>query len=217
MTSLAVKHVLFDLDGTLIDSAPAILDAFAKAFARCQRQPVVALEPGVIGPPLMDTLALLAGSSDSHLLQTLAAAFKEEYDTEGYKQTYVFPGIVALLEGLRAAGHDLYIATNKRLLPTQRILDFLAWTPYFAGVYALDAFSPPAKSKADMIGQVLRLHQLAIEDSIYIGDRDEDGQSAQANGLRFLLASWGYDGRVGAHWTRVASPAALQEALRVPV
>jgi phosphoglycolate phosphatase len=213
MTLQPITHVLFDLDGTLIDSAPAILDAFDKAFARCGRQPVVTLAPAIIGPPLMETLALLAGTRDTDVLQSLADAFKEVYDTEGYKQTFVFPGIEDLLQSLTAAGLTLYIATNKRLLPTQRILDYLGWTQHFAGVYALDAFSPALKSKADMIGEVLRLHQLSHQHSIYVGDRDEDGQSAQANGLRFLLASWGYDGIVSAQWQRVGSPAALQETL----
>lgn len=214
MTSPQIKHVLFDLDGTLIDSAPAILDAFAKAFERCGIKTVLPLAPGVIGPPLMETLALLAGTRDSAVLQSLASAFKEVYDTEGYRQTYVFDGINPLLAALREAGYDLYIATNKRLLPTQRILEFLGWNEYFAGVYALDAFDPPLKSKADMIGQVLRLHQLPIENSVYVGDRDEDGQSARANGLRFLLASWGYDGAVAENWERLASPEALPHALK---
>ena len=58
------SHILFDLDGTLIDSAPAILASFRDAFARSGIAPVRAVDESIIGPPLTETLQLLAGTTD---------------------------------------------------------------------------------------------------------------------------------------------------------
>lgn len=59
------SHILFDLDGTLIDSAPAILASFRDAFARAGLTPVIPIDDSIIGPPLTETLQLLAGSKDA--------------------------------------------------------------------------------------------------------------------------------------------------------
>ena len=58
-------HVLFDLDGTLIDSAPAILASYRDAFAACGREAVVPIDASIVGPPLVETLQMLAGTTDA--------------------------------------------------------------------------------------------------------------------------------------------------------
>lgn len=197
------QHVIFDLDGTLIDSAPSILQCFGLAFSSTGTPLATPLTHDVIGPPLMETLRRLSGSEDADLLNALAAAFKQHYDTTGCLQSVVFEGIPALLQQLNAQGYHCYIATNKRYFPTERIMAHLGWTPWFKGVYALDYFTPALKSKAEMIGRVVQTHQLALEQCLYVGDRLEDGLSADANGMSFALVSWGYAGDVAAskpHW-----------------
>ena len=74
-------HLVFDLDGTLIDSAPAILASFREAFAGTSVTPVRSIDESVIGPPLTETLQLLSGSDDSALIGRLADAFKASYDS----------------------------------------------------------------------------------------------------------------------------------------
>jgi len=183
--------LIFDLDGTLVDSSEGILGSFAGAFARCGSTPVRPLTAELIGPPLMETLAQLAGSDDSAVLRPLAESFKAHYDTEGYKLTRVFPEVPGMLCKL-AASYSLYIATNKRLLPTQRILEFLNWTGHFRGIYALDYFDPPLLRKSDLISRILSVHRLDKRHTVYVGDRDEDRLAADANQLLFGLAAWGY-------------------------
>ena len=111
-------HILFDLDGTLIDSAPAILASFRDAFAQTGIAPVRSIDESIIGPPLLETLQLLSGSQDAALTGRLADAFKASYDTEGYKATAAYAGVGALLTSLAGAGLTLSIATNKRIHPT---------------------------------------------------------------------------------------------------
>jgi len=191
------QHILFDLDGTLIDSAPAILASFRDAFTQSGITPARPIDESIIGPPLMETLQLLSGSQDPALIIRLADAFKASYDTEGYKATVAYDGANAMLANLAAAGLSLSIATNKRIHPTRLILEHLGWSSYFAHVYALDLRTPRLPDKAAMIGCLLAEQSIPRDSAVYIGDRSEDGESADANGLPFIAATWGY-GSLGA-------------------
>ncbi|MBN8442368.1 MAG: HAD hydrolase-like protein [Thauera sp.] len=211
------RHVLFDLDGTLIDSAPAILASYREAFAVAGRTPVIPIDAGIVGPPLLETLEMLTGSTDAALIGELAAHFKASYDTTGYRQTAAYDGVGDMLARLSAAGCRLAIATNKRLHPTRLILDHLGWTSHFDAVYALDLFQPRLPDKAAMIARLIADRGIPADDAVYVGDRSEDGESADANRLPFLAATWGYGSlspaEMAPHWRALASPAALAVAI----
>jgi phosphoglycolate phosphatase len=185
-------HIIFDLDGTLIDSAPSIVESFAYAFSALGMEPSRAITADVVGPPLMPTLASLAGSEDLDLLQCLAAKFKAHYDSEGYQKATVYAGIEPLLAALKQAKLALYIATNKRDLPTQKLMQYLDWNHYFKGMFALDSFEPPKASKSLMMAQIIADYEMKPEQAIYIGDRYEDGLAADHNQIAFAMAAWGY-------------------------
>lgn len=210
-------HVLFDLDGTLIDSAPAILASYRDAFAAAGVEAVMSIDAGIVGPPLLETLQVVAGTTDPGVIDRLAAGFKASYDSTGYRQTAAYAGVGDMLQRLADAGCSMSIATNKRLLPTRLILDHLGWSGHFAAVYALDLFEPRLPHKAAMIARLMQDRGIAREHAVYVGDRSEDGESADANGLPFIAATWGYGSLVAAemapHWQAVATPAALADAI----
>jgi phosphoglycolate phosphatase len=187
-------HVVFDLDGTLIDSAGAILASYRAAFAACGLAPVRAIEAGIVGPPLGETLRQLAGSEDSELIARLADAFRQSYDKGGLLETLAYPGVGDMLRALRAAGMKLAIATNKRIHPTRLIVEHLGWVELFGpdSVYALDMFTPPLPDKAAMLGRLLIDQGIDAHRAVYVGDRAEDGEAAEANHLPFIAATWGY-------------------------
>lgn len=206
-------HILFDLDGTLIDSAQAILASYRDAFAQCGVAPANAIDNDIVGPPLAETMRHLSGSDDPALIGRLIAAFKAGYDTVGYRQTLVYDGIQNMLEQLAAENRRLSIATNKRLHPTLLILEHLGWKDFFASVYALDLFEPRLPDKAAMIGRLLADQGIDPASAVYIGDRTEDGESAEANGLPFIAATWGYGSltpqTVRPGWRIASNPVAL--------
>ncbi|MCL2590211.1 MAG: HAD hydrolase-like protein [Betaproteobacteria bacterium] len=211
-------HVVFDLDGTLIDSAEAILASYRTAFAVCGVVPVRDIEADIVGPPLSETLWLLAGSRDPVLIARLANAFKQSYDSEGLLKTLPYPGVSNMLQALRTAGRKLSIATNKRIRPTRSIIEHLRWGDIFDATYAFDIFMPPLPNKAAMLGRLLTDQRIDVHQAVYVGDRIEDGEAAEANNLPFITASWGYGAQhVGkdmpARWCEAATPSGLKRML----
>jgi len=210
-------HVVFDLDGTLIDSASAILASYRAAFAACGLKPVRGIEPDIVGPSLGETLRLLAGSEDPALIARLADAFRQSYDTGGVLETSAYPGIGDMLRALRSTGMKLSIATNKRIYPTRLIIEHIGWGDIFDLVYTLDIFTPPLPDKATMLGRLLIDQGIDTRRAVYVGDRIEDGEAAEANDLPFIAATWGYGipcvGGMAARWRKAATPSELKQML----
>lgn len=204
-------HLIFDLDGTLIDSAPGILKSLAEAFAVCGYVPRRALNADVIGPPLMETIADLSGTNESASHLALANAFKAIYDREGYRASTAFFGVNDMLANLYANNIKLYIATNKRISPARMIIDYFGWTFYFSGIYALDSFEPPLKSKADVLAAILKKYAINRQNVLYIGDRQEDEDAASFNHIAFAQAMWGYDTPTNLAPRKLSSPHQLVE------
>ena len=118
-----------------------------------------------------------------------------------------------MLSSLVREGRMLHIATNKREYPTLRIVEHLGWSKLFASVWALDSRRPPLASKSAMIAALLATHKIDPASAAYVGDRPEDGEAADANGLQFFAANWGYSGfpseATRASWVRLAAPGDL--------
>lgn len=189
---LPPRTVLFDFDGTLIDSAKSVLASLTHALHAEGVRPRVDLGPHLIGPPLRRTLTTLVGDETPALIERLAQRFREHYDAESYRATEVFEGVPELLQQLRRANIALYIVTNKRVSATRRILEHLGWHDWFRGVYALDAFEPALPHKPAVVAAVLQQHGLAPDFTWMVGDSEEDERAARVNGLPFFAARWGY-------------------------
>lgn len=211
------RAILFDFDGTLVDSAPSILAALEQALRACNVTPAVPLTATLIGPPLRRTLATLAGSDEAALLERLAAAFREEYDSHGYRLTARYPGVAEMLETLHAQDIALFIVTNKRIKPTRLILDYFDWTRWFSGIHALDSLQPAAADKLALVREVMQRHALRAPLTWMIGDSAEDRSSALGNGLRFFAATWGYGSAAegSGHDESLTEPRALLHALEL--
>ncbi len=186
------SYILFDFDGTLVDSAPAILDCFEQVLRVHGMQPCRTIDASLIGPPLRQTLEALSGCNDPRMLDALSASFKEVYDTEACLRTSAYEGCHDLLEQLRVRGLTLAIATNKRLVPTQRIIQALGWQEMFALVYASDSQPRRYADKAGMIAALLHDGRIAPHSAVYVGDTDSDGKAAAANDVEFWPVAWGY-------------------------
>jgi len=190
LNNLDLTTVIFDLDGTLIDSAQGILDSMQRAFESCSLLPVLPLESSLIGPPLRETLQRLSPESDSVQIEQLAQSFIESYDKQGCLEAHPFLGIDEMLHDLKRRGVALHIATNKRAYPTQKILAHLGWDGLFGCVYSIDSFPGPAWNKSQLLRRLLMEEGLRSDHCVYVGDREEDAVAASENGLAFIWADW---------------------------
>lgn len=187
-----IENIIFDLDGTLIDSSASILASFQASFDMAGLEPTRQLESDLIGPPLKEALALLASTSDPVLIDILVENFKGHYDSQGYRGATIFPGISDLLIDLAGKSIPLHIATNKRIKPTELIVQHFGWSRYFSSVFGLDSLVPSAANKADLISHMINTNLMDKETTIYVGDRLEDANAAHIANVVFFYASWGY-------------------------
>jgi phosphoglycolate phosphatase len=205
-------HILFDFDGTLVDSAPAILACFSRVLQAHGLKASRPIDESLIGPPLRQTLETLSGQSGPLLLDALSASFKDIYDTEACLETPAYAGCQASLERLRELGFNLAIATNKRLLPTSKIIAALGWEGLFTEVFASDSYPERYTDKAGMIAALLHDAEIAPQAAIYVGDTEQDGRAAAANDVDFWPVAWGY-GRFTSQEQPLHSPQQLLERL----
>jgi phosphoglycolate phosphatase len=181
------------MDGTIIDSAPSILKGLQKSAQKRKYQLIQPLTTNLIGPPLKQTFQVLTGENSNDKLDILMADFKDYYDNQGIESTKAYPGIIELLKKLKADNFELMIATNKRLIPTLKIIKLLKLTSFFSEIYSIDK-SPENffASKFEMLGSLINKSKLIASNSFYIGDRIEDQEASERNGLNSITATWGY-------------------------
>lgn len=211
------SQVVFDFDGTLVDSAPAILGCFREVLSEHGITPKVVIDSRLIGPPLGETIARISGLENADDIHRLADDFKRIYDREGVFLTTAYAGVEVLLERLHADGCRLHIATNKRARPTSLILDHLNLTRFFDSVYAIDYAAPPYANKVAMIAAQVVEQGVRTETAYYVGDKAEDGEAADANRLAFCFAAWGYGEwdavRFPSHWHLVLDPGQIRSVI----
>lgn len=186
--------IVFDLDGTLVDSSNGILFSLSEAFNKSSCVPSAPLTSALIGPPLSETLSLLCPRVEKSELNSIASFFKSHYDTIGFRRTIPFPGVDEMLHSLVNAGITLHIATNKRIFPTSQIVNLMGWSSLFDLVLSPDSVNPALPSKAAILDKLLAEANLVPKDCLYIGDRLDDYNAALEIGIPFALAEWGFEG-----------------------
>jgi phosphoglycolate phosphatase len=190
------QTILFDLDGTLSDSARGILAALRHAFVVNGLPPMDArTEREVLGPPFYESLPPLIGDVP---LEAIIAAYRESYSATdsrgagGMFDTAVFPGVAELVESLRANGCRLAIATSKPERYAVPIVEHLGLADQF-DVIGGDALDGSRGTKALVIAEVLRrLGNPAPSEVWMIGDRRHDVEGARAHGIESVGVRWGY-------------------------
>jgi phosphoglycolate phosphatase len=219
VASLRFRGVLFDLDGTLLDSAP---DLYAALEAQCT-------EEGVAAPPYAMVRAVVSRGATAVLrcacaargeagLAALLPRYLELYEEVMAAHTRAFAGVEQLLGGIEARGWAWGIVTNTAGFLTHELLRRIGWAERAAAVVAGDTL--PVK-KPDPAPVLLACHQagIAAAEAVFVGDDERDIQAGMRAGLTSVAAAWGYlDGGDPRRWGADVvcdSPAQLGAWLRL--
>lgn len=181
--------VLFDLDGTLIDSLELLVSAMTHAFdSRQGPRPSVEEWVATIGRPLLWQFGQYATSDDDlqHLVRTYRAFQHEHHD----RLTRAYDGIPALVADLHGAGHALGVVTSKFGQLANRSLAHVGLAPHFHVVVGADQTT---KHKPDPDPIWFALRELGHEPSraVYVGDSPFDVMAANAAGVTSIAVTWG--------------------------
>ncbi|MDQ3629744.1 MAG: HAD hydrolase-like protein [Actinomycetota bacterium] len=186
--------VLFDMDGTLVDSRPGIVAALNATLRELgePEQPEAALVPR-IGPPIHDTWAeLLRRPADA--VGDVVVAYRARYATTMLEGTSVYPGVERLLEQLSAEGHLMAVATSKAQPIAVALLEHLGLDGFFAAIRG--PVPPSTEGKPATVGRALEALGLTSgAGAVLVGDRHHDVAGGHAHGLRVIGAGWGYGTR----------------------
>lgn len=189
---MCYETIYFDLDGTLTDSGPGIMNAVAYALGAMGRPvPSRASMRRFIGPPLSYSFQAYEGMSPEDARRAVEL-YRVYYNDRGKFENTPYPGIDRLLEALRAKGKRLYVATSKPEGLSVEILEHFGLAGYFERI----AGSTLDDSRSTKI-QVLRyaIGMSGRERAVMIGDRHLDVEGARENGLPCVGVVYGYGSR----------------------
>lgn len=177
--------IVFDLDGTLVDSQRDIVDSFLHAFdavglPRPPRADVVAL----IGRPLEEMYAAFAPGQH---VDRLASAYRAHYPLHFTDHTAPFPGVVELLGALALRSYARVVATTKRGAMADALVDAVGLRPHLEHVQGTDGI--PAKPAPDVIERALAA--VGGAGVVMVGDTVADVRAGRAAGLATYAVTWG--------------------------
>lgn len=184
-------NIVFDLDGTLIDSAPDIQGIANHLLSREGADPItLAQTRDFIGNGASTFVARMRAARDLPEDQhdRLLADFVASYDT-AVTRTVLYPGVAEALAVLQAAGHGLGICTNKPLRATRAVLAHFALEPFFGTVLGGDSLP---SHKPDPAPLLAAFEALGPGPRVYVGDSEVDAETARRAGIPFLLFTEGY-------------------------
>lgn len=196
MSGIWPRAIIFDLDGTVVDTLEDVASAMNAALAEvgfpALSHDEVRACLGLGGTALARTALTKAGHRlDEVAIAALQKRYLRIYRNAPAKCARLYPHALTTLETLRASGVALALCTNKAEEITHPLLLSLAIAPFFSGIVCGDSFP---RGKPDPLPVCALLKRLGVSQAaaLLVGDTASDAQAARAAGIPFILASYGY-------------------------
>ena len=194
MKPAAFRGVLFDLDGTLIDTAPDMIDALNQLRAQESLSPLpYALARTQVSHGSTGLVRLAFPGCEPVRFEQLRERFLAIYNDQVARDTQLFDGAVEVLEAIERTGRRWGIVTNKPTFLTTPLLEAIGIGLRAGCIVAGDTL-PQRKPHPGPLLHAAELIGIPPEECIYIGDAERDIQAAKAAGMPVLLATYGYLG-----------------------
>ena len=193
----AVQAIIFDLDGTLVDSAEDLRAALNKLLGQLNLRPIEANEiKAMIGDGVLKLVerALVAANGDLEQRDFLLPRFLAIYQANPAALTRCYPGVLETLDALRRKGFRLAVVTNKPVFATKKILEALSLAEFFPVVVGGDSL-PQRKPDPAQLLEAARQLGVDIDQTLMVGDNIHDVEAAHAAGMRCVAVSYGYHHR----------------------
>lgn len=181
-------YVVFDLDGTLTDSAKGILASVDYAIERMGFAPIPEEKRRLyVGPPLLHSFQQINGMTVEESYEGVRL-FRERYNRIGWMENRVYTGIPRMLRALKSRGVYLGVATAKPVAFAEMVLDYFGLTPYFDGISA----APMDESGLPKDELIRRALPEGARNVAMVGDRLYDIEGARKAGVCAIGALYGY-------------------------
>jgi len=180
---------LFDIDGTLLDSAEDICGAIACVLAAAPEPRDLSFEylKGFIGLHLIELFSEVYPAYSASQIDDLIQQYRTTYLARQHAQTRVYPGV---MEGLAALGGRKSTATTKGSPTTRAVLEQFGLIRYFDHVQGTDGF--PCKPAPDVVLTALAALGASPEDCLFVGDSPADMEAGRRAGVRTCAVRYGY-------------------------
>jgi phosphoglycolate phosphatase len=188
----AFRVYLFDLDGTLLDSAQDICGAVQQVLDAAPDSPPVTFDflKSYIGRHLFDLFGDVFPGAGQERLDELLVEYRRIYPARGHRLTAVYPGVA---EALASLGGLKGTATTKGTPTTRAVLEQFGLLPYFDHVQGTDGF--PCKPAPDVIFRSLEALQAKPEECLFVGDSAADMEAGRRAGVATCAVTYGYGTR----------------------
>ena len=190
------KYIIFDLDGTLINSIPDMCREISLFLNKHNRRKLTEAETvSIIGngaPVLLKGAFALTGEPiKENDMPDLLAAWLDQYGKAEMAETKPYPHVVETLMKLREKGFRLAICTNKPPKPTEAILTKLDLKKYFDVILDADAL-PERKPRPEPLWEAVKRMGGSNDLAVMVGDSETDAETARNAGVPVVLLSYGY-------------------------
>lgn len=214
------QYILFDLDGTLTESAPGIINSLKYALERLGVQDYDrAILDKFIGPPLAVSFEKFFGFKGEKC-NNVVKIYREYFSEKGLFENAVYSGVEDMLDTLKSAGLKLAVATSKPEVYARRILDKFGLSKYFEVICGIP-LNNEHMTKAQVIARAINeLGAANKQAALMVGDRDYDVAGAHQNGIECLGVTYGYGSReelegAGAEYIAVSAENAAELIIKL--
>jgi len=184
------KLWIFDFDGTLVDSAVAIKHCYLKVTEKLLPERINFVENILIGPTLEETAQSILTNKNLHLKDLFIKEFQSQYDGEIVLETPIYPNVSEVLGNLKSNGDSLSVLTNKRAIPTHKLIKHYKWDNFFDWVACMDEY-PDLKNKSELLKKQ-DIPKKNYSKILLVGDTLNDGITAEKNEIDFIKVNYGY-------------------------